>query len=216
MRFLRRPFRRALRVVLEDILKGTRVYHATTEERGWKLIFLPSRLLLHRPGRGGVINKSNLMARFEMFVRGEWKTLIKSREDCAFKAAFTNTRRRRTERGLKHRISQAESVVHLDELSAVRRILEGARGRSRIDRDTRCIEEETSDVWRDLSSSIDPSQTRSLVCPGRRSLQQELEDAKRGAAAGPSGMTVEHLQSLLEHPKGLRLFFQVTERLTRG
>ena len=29
-------------------------------------------------------------------------------------------------------------------------------------------------------------------------------------------MTVEHLQPLLDHPKDLRLFFQVVERLARG
>ena len=44
----------------------------------------------------------------------------------------------------------------------------------------------------------------------------ELRSAKRGAAGGPSGMTVEHLQPRLDHPKDLRLFFQVAERLARG
>ena len=162
-----------------------------------------------------MINKSILMIRFEMSMRDEWQTSIKAREECAFKTVFVNTRRRRTEWGLKHRISQTESVIHLDELSTFRQVLEEVRERSRIDRDTRCIAEEISDVWRDLSVRIDPSQTRSLVCTGRRSLQ-ELEDVKRGTTADPSEITKEHLQSLLEHPKGLQLFFQVAERLTRG
>ena len=70
--------------------------------------------------------------------------------------------------------------------------------------DTQCVEEETSSAARGVSSRIDPPQTRSLVCSGRRSPQQEL---KRGAAGGLSGMTVEHLQPLLDRPKDFWLFF---------
>ena len=47
-------------------------------------------------------------------------------------------------------------------------------------------------------------------------LNKNLRSAKRGAAGGPSGMTVEHLQPLLDHPKDLWLGFQVAERLARG
>ena len=36
-RFLRGPFPRALRVALEEILKGARTNDMVTEERGWKL-----------------------------------------------------------------------------------------------------------------------------------------------------------------------------------
>ena len=48
--FLRRPFRRALRVALEEILKGARTNDVATEVRGWKLFLLLPRMLLHRPG----------------------------------------------------------------------------------------------------------------------------------------------------------------------
>ena len=77
-RFLRGPFRRALRVALEEILKGARTNDTVTEERGWKLFLMLPRMLLHRPGRGEMVSKPKLVARFEMFVRGEWQALIEA------------------------------------------------------------------------------------------------------------------------------------------
>ena len=215
-RFLRGPFRRALRVALEEILKGARTNDTVTEERGWKLFLLLPRMLLHRPGRGGMVSKPKLVARFEMFVRGEWQTLIETGEDCAAKAAVAKFRRRRTERALTHRIARAEALVHLGELSAARQALEGAevapgsvetldalRKRPAVPREV-CLPELIRHRP-EVLSALDEDH-----------LNKNLRSAKRGAAGGPSGMTVEHLQPLLDHPKDLRLFFQVAERLARG
>ena len=81
-----------------------------------------------------------------------------------------------------------EALVHLFELSS-QTSTGGGRDRSRIDRHTQCVEEETSDAARGLSCRTDP--------PGPKScsywedhLNKNLRSAKRGAA-GPSGMTVE-------------------------
>ena len=214
-RFLKGPFRRALRVALEEILRGARTNDSTTEERGWKLLLLLPRMLLHRPGRGGLISKPKL-ARFETFVRGEWQAFIEAGQECASKAAAAKSRRRRTERGLKHRISRAEALVHLGELSAARQALEGAE-----------VVPGSIETLNELRKR--PSVPRE-VCPPELirhrpavlfaldddNLSKNLRSAKRGAAGGPSGMTVEHLQPLLDHPKDLRLFVQVPERLARG
>ena len=45
---------------------------------------------------------------------------------------------------------------------------------------------------------------------------RNLRSARRGAAGGPSGMTVEHLQPLLDHNKDAKLFCQVAELLSRA
>ena len=45
---------------------------------------------------------------------------------------------------------------------------------------------------------------------------RKLRSANRGAAGGPSGMTVEHLQPLLGHPRDLRSFIRVCEQLSRA
>ena len=47
-------------------------------------------------------------------------------------------------------------------------------------------------------------------------LNKNLRSAKRGAAPGPSGTTVEHLHPLLDHCGDLRMFFAVAELLARG
>ena len=142
-----------------------------------------------------------------MFVRGEWQALIEAGQDCASKAATAKSRRRRTERGLTHRITRAEALVHLGELSAARTSLGGGRGRSRIDRDTQCVEEETSSAER-CPPELIRHRPEVLFALDEDHLNKNLRSAKRGAAGGPSGMTVEHLQPLLDHPKDLRLFFK--------
>ena len=45
---------------------------------------------------------------------------------------------------------------------------------------------------------------------------QCLRTAKRGAAGGPSGMTVEHIRSLLENPHDSSILFRAAEELSRG
>ena len=45
---------------------------------------------------------------------------------------------------------------------------------------------------------------------------RNVRSARRGAAGGPSGMTVEHLQPLLTVPRDVRAFHHVAERLSRG
>ena len=47
-------------------------------------------------------------------------------------------------------------------------------------------------------------------------LNKNFRSSKKGEAGGPSGMTVEHLQPLLDHPRDLQLVFQVAERLARA
>ena len=81
-RFLRGPFRRALHVGLEEISEGCRVSDTTRQERGWKLFMLLPRMLLHRPPRGGMISRAQLISRFEMFIKGEWTALIRAGEAC--------------------------------------------------------------------------------------------------------------------------------------
>ena len=91
-RFLRGPFRRALHVGLEEISEGHRVNDERRQERGWKLFLLLPRMLLHRPPRGGLISRAKLVARFEMFLKGEWTGLIKASAVCATQAACARRR----------------------------------------------------------------------------------------------------------------------------
>ena len=55
--------------------------------RGWKLVLMLPRMLLHRRPGGGIIAKSSLVARFELFSRGQWEQLIRASEECDERSA---------------------------------------------------------------------------------------------------------------------------------
>ena len=100
-----------------------------------------------------MVSKPKLVVRFEMFVRGEWQALTEAGEDCASKAATAKSRRRRTEQALTRRLAGRGSgpfgrVVYSQ--TSIR----GGRGRSRIGRDTRCIEEDTSSAARGVNRAL--------------------------------------------------------------
>ena len=215
-RFLRGPFRRALHVGLEEISEGCRVSDTRRQERGWKLFLLLPRMLLHRPPRGGMISRAQLISRFEMFIKGEWTALIRAGEACATQAGDARRRKRRREGGLAQRLSRAEALVHLGELSSARQALEGA--------DLAPGNEETLNALRRRPAmprdAIPPELTRhvpevlSRLDEGQ--LNKNSRSAKRGAAPGPSGMTVEYLHPLFDHSGDLRLFVAAAEVLARG
>ena len=60
-RFLRSPYRIAMRVALGGMVAGYRVHNLTRQERGWKF----PRMLLHRGPKGGGIPRPKLLERFE-------------------------------------------------------------------------------------------------------------------------------------------------------
>ena len=76
-RFLRGPFRSALRFALLEIIasQGDQM----RSSRGWKLLMLLPRLLLFRPPRGGNISKQKLSQRFQDFVE---KRAAKAESGC--------------------------------------------------------------------------------------------------------------------------------------
>ena len=46
-------------------------------------------------------------------------------------------------------------------------------------------------------------------------LSRNLRSSRRGAAGGPSGMTMEHLRPLLHEARGLELFSELCSRLAQ-
>ena len=90
-RFLHGPFRNVLKIALEECLSP----EILRQERGWKLLMLVPKMLLHRPPGGGLIPKSRLVQRFEVFSRGEFSSLFTLSEVCDTKAAISCHRHRR-------------------------------------------------------------------------------------------------------------------------
>ena len=93
--FLQGPFRQTMHVALEEICVGLDWSDNVRQERGWKLLMLLPRLLLHRPARGGLIAKDTLSRRFEDFVHGRWSHLIDDGRRCAEQSSKAATRKRR-------------------------------------------------------------------------------------------------------------------------
>ena len=124
-------------------------------------------------------------------------------------AVICRRRHRRSDDGIEKRISKAEALVHMGEVSSAQQALEGSslapgteatlnalRDPSKRPREPR------TPVPRELSSP----EPRSLFILEEIGFCRNLTSARRGAAEGPFGMTVEHLQPLLDMPRDLRVF----------
>ena len=156
-------------------------------ERGWKLFLLAPRMLLFRRPRGGSISKEKLTDRFAKFARGEWTELLAWSHACAEEAGVASRRRqRRPENQEELRAARALALVQLGELSSARQALEGAESPPEFQ-----LEEEDL-FWKTFRST------------------------KRGSAAGPSGMTNEHIRILLDNHSDAHLMFLAGEQLAQA
>ena len=109
--------RRTMRLVFEEILEGHEVNSNTRMSRGWKLLMLLPRMLLHRPSRGGRISRKQLEERFRRFQEGEWLSLLREGQGCCSEARRRSVRRRRRiVDELEVKASRALHLCHLGEV----------------------------------------------------------------------------------------------------
>ena len=216
--FLQGPYRQAMHVALDEICVGLDRSDNVRQERGWKLWMLLPRMLLHRPARGGLIAKEKLSRRFEDFVHGRWSHLIDDGRTCAEQSSKIATRKRR--RGqhddVERRAARAEALVQMGELSAGRQALEGEALAPGNEHTLHQLQRRPAVPRRQMPEDLE------RFWPGRRfeldekQFFQNLRSFRRGAAAGPSGMTAEHLRPLLNAPRILHLLFRASESLAAG
>ena len=132
----------------------------------------------------------------------EWAQLVEASLDWSQLKAQSSTRRRRREQKdeLSRRAERALGFVQMGELSTARQALEGTRLAPGND--------ETLQVLRDpekhpplpretLSEAVRSADPDPFELDGELFLQC-VRSSRRGAAGGPSGMTAEHLQPILE------------------
>ena len=195
---LRGAFRSAIKVALQEILAGAQANNDVRTTRGWKLLLLLPRMLLFRPARGGIVSRQKLEARLRSFEDGHWIELLSDSTVCAEKAHTQSVRRRRHQHhdDDAKRASRALSLVQVGELSAARQALEGAsmapgtiatlRELTHPDRRPPVPREEMSRVVAEAQPAerFQLASEEFLIC---------VRKARRGAAAGPSGMTSDHL-----------------------
>ena len=100
-RFLWGSFRVAMKVALEEIMAGVSRRSEIQQVRGWKLLLLHPRMLLHRPPRGGQIGKSKLIEIFDKFAAGQWQDLLVASVKCSEEAGKLSRRQRRRDQAVE-------------------------------------------------------------------------------------------------------------------
>ena len=147
------------------------------------------------------------MDRVDPRLRGERRGSV---ENCT-----TSFEKARTD-GIARRVERADQLVHLGELSSARQVLESVelapgtaetlrllRARPATPRDP--LPEDILGHLPDVEFQLDSDR-----------FKRSVRSAKRWAAGGPSGMTVEHLRVLLDSPRDTQSPFVVFELLARG
>ena len=216
--FLRGPYRSAMRLAMGEALQDSE----QRRERGWKLFLMLPRLLLYRPCRGGNVHKEKLSKRFQDFSDGRWTELLAGSRKCAEDASQAQRRkrrRRRPEEELGRRAARAFALVQLGELSSGRQALEGAS----VANGTQQTLEALRDPDRRPPLPRDPLPEAILEHEPevRFSLEAHrfaanLRSSRRGAAAGLSGMTTDHLRLVLDQVRDTHMLCQVADQFAQA
>ena len=180
------------------------------QTRGWKLFVLAPRMLLYRSSGETRIPPSELQRRCELFRSGEWQRLL------AEAAGAVGGGARLPAPDDEARAHRATALVHLGELSAAGRALV-AEPSPPGTTDTLA---ELRDPDRRPPAPYSPMPAEVLAfqapdpCPlPLQSFVACLRGARRGSAAGPSGMTNEHLRTLLDDEEDTRLLHCAAQQL---
>ena len=182
-------------------------------ERGWKLILLLPRLLLHfRPPKGGTIPKHKMVARFESFASGQWSSLLReSQEGCEIAATARARRKRRPVDDVAARaFIGPPTLVMMDEISSGRQALEGAAVAPGTNHTLRLLTDASrrpAYPIRELSREIVEFVPEAAFNFDDKRLAQNLRSSQRGVARGPSGMSAEHLRPLFSESTGRPVVF---------
>ena len=160
------------------------------------------------PPRGGLVPKAQLQERIDNFLQGQWVALLETSLELSIQGA--------TETGAEghDRTPHVLSNFANSKLSSARQTLEGAAiapGDSKTEKlmtdETRRPRVARTPIDRSILE-VEPEEVLNLDVDA---LLQNLRTARRGAAAGPSGMTAEHLKPLLADTVCTRLFGEVGE-----
>ena len=191
---VRGALRTALRAGLQLIVSP----HSPEDAlRGWKLFMLAPRMLLYRSAGTTHIPPAELDRRCELFQQGGWTQLLQeAQQSSAPLAAHAPPPNEDAARA-----ARATALVHLGELSAAGRALTSeplAPGTPDTLAELRDPERRPPVPYAALDAHViqfRPAEACSLT---QASFIAALRGARRGAAAGPSGMTNEHLRILLD------------------
>ena len=206
------PIRGALKAALRDGLERIRQDPASPD--GWTLFLLAPRMLLYRQQGENRIALEELHRRVATLAAGLHQQLL---DEAAAAAKGTNPRtsRKKARDEIQTRAERAAALAQLGELSAASSALtapplapaNAATLAALADPDRR---PPTSQV--PLPEAIAPP----ALHLNQAKLVVNLRTARRGAAAGPSGTTTEHLRVLLDDEDTAQLLGDATQCLASG
>ena len=202
-KFLHGAYRSALRQAIDGVKSGLERNDVVLQVRAWKLFLLVPRMLLFRPCRGGLIPRKTIEERVALFQSGHWDVLVEMSLDASMQAATVRSRRKRRDLdSVEKRARRALRLVQLGEVSAGRQALEGASVAPGTNATLRAFQDPDRrpkfprEPVPDEIASFEPAEEFVL---DQDWFSSNLRKARRGAAAGPSGMNADHLRPMLEN-----------------
>ena len=204
---------------MQEILGGTEANSELRVTRGWKLFFLLPRMILFRPHRGGKVLRKQLLSWIVAFQEGRWMELLREGAIAAETAHTHSVRRRRRQDDddEARRAARAMSLTQMGELSAARQALEGAAVAPDTMSTLRALTDPEKQLPRTpLSREVADAQPSEAFQLDSIEFLTCLRKARRGAVAGPSGMTSDHLFPVLENEGDSNLLCRVASLLAVG
>ena len=219
-RLIRGAYKSAMRMALKEAVDRDTVGDELGLCRAWKLFLLLPWMMLLRPPRGGFIPKCQLHERFSLFSSGHWIELLLASQALSENARRVQQRRSRTasdsvERGAE----RAFCLAQLGELSSARQALEGepiAPGDNHTLRSLQDLARRPPVARDPLPDDVLSHQPEVPFSLEQDRLLRNLRVSRRGGAAGPSGMTADHLRPLLDSVHDSELFWRFCEGFARA
>ncbi|CAK0841880.1 unnamed protein product [Prorocentrum cordatum] len=203
-RFLRAETRMAFTTALQRIKRGHDQGNQATTHQGWTLFLLASRLLLSKPKGADAEGRQELLERAQRFRQGDWLALLHEANTTA--GARAAPRPATEEQQQERRREQACAHVRNGNLSRGRQVLTAvaiAPGNGETLNRLRDPARRPPTLGRRLPANLDRATDRARL--DKTKFLACLRSAKKGTAAGPSGVRVEHLKPLLEHEESMDL-----------
>ena len=165
--------------------------------------------------------RSKIEERLRLFTKGRWADLLNESIQSALLGSEAARRKRRKQEDdeVARRAARAEKLVAMGELSAARQALERASiapGMLRTLRELTNPEKRRAWPRSPIPPDIDGHEPEEQLNLSSEALFKNNRKARRGAAGGPSGMTVEHLRPLLECDRALDSLHKFAHIMARG
>ena len=155
-----------------------------------------------------------------MFTQGRWMQLLIHSEACEAASSFATRRRRRTHSDtIDGRAERAQNLVLMGGVSSARHALDGepvAAGTQRTRDLLSDPERRPAHPYNPMPEIVQNYQAETPFMHEKAKLLKNLKCARRGAAAGPSGMTADHLKPVLENHRDSDLFHNISQLMVRA